>query len=1210
MTVHMIRPLAALALGASSLALSGGLLAQTAETTDYCGNDARPCGPRTDDSSVERRSVARNLETGAGEGAFRVAVDGEGEGATAADAQRATDVALAEANINIQVTRIDGQPMLSVVPTEPAIAPGQPVRFDVMTNYAAFIARAELRIFGPQDSLEGTPLTAIPVRFGEPVLWSPGDAADRPYRAVLRVYDAEGRFDETAATDVTVTGAPRDPLRDTRTGPIFENMRTTANIPVAGTEVTVSGSVDDAATKVLAFGTRIPVDAGRRFVGQQIVPAGVGEVVVRLEPENGSAREFRRALNAPVDDHFLVAIADLTAGHRSFDPGRLELQGEDEADARKDFVDGRLAFYYRGRLSERWRLTASADTGEQPLSDLFDGFLRRDPRALLRRLDPERHYPTYGDDSTTVEDAPTYGRFYIRAESDNAEAMWGNFQTQLTGTELIRYQRGLYGAQLKWRNPGTTSFGERRTEVTGFAADPGTVGSREDFTSTGGSVYYLRNRDLAGGSERLFAEVRDRDSGLVLERRELIAARDYELNYIQGRILLREPLPITADGSLFVRDSSLAGNPVWLVATYEYVPGLTRPDALTVGGRAQHWLTDQVRVGLTGYRQGEDQASQNLYGADILVRYKPGTYLRGEFAQSKGAGNGALYSSTGGYDFTELNTIARRANAFNVEGAMDVAEVLGAGSGRIGMYWRQRGRGFSGPGELTFNEMLDQYGGTADVEIVKGTRFQAKADLTDGSVTERHALEAGIRHERADGWFGTLGVRSEKQQGQATPYTPFPSSPELTGSRTDVAASIGYRHTPAPQTPTQDEPGEQKRDRPWSASLFGQTTVDRSGGRQENDRFGVAGKVELSDRLSVDTEVSDGDLGLGADARATFTMGDRGSLYLGYALAAENPDAFNSGRLGRVTLGGRRRVGSSTSVFAEGRYEHGAGPTGLTQAYGVDFTPTPGWTFGVRYERGSLRDALGSTIHREVMGATSDYGDAKLRWSSALEFRRDGTALLGDRETWATRNQVTYQATDALRLFGRANISLSSGGNPTTSLDADYYEMVLAGAYRPTSNDRLNVLAKYTYLYDLPSPAQVDSLGLNLDFAQRSHIVAVDATYQLTPRLAVGGKVAHRVGSLRASRDASAPWFSSEATFWALRADYRILARWDMLLEVRELSVSEAQDSRLGGLAGIYRHLGNNLKIGVGYNFTDYSDDLSDLSYNERGFFVNVIGKF
>lgn len=1210
MSPRLARPLAALALGISSLACSAALAAQQSDG-DYCGDEARPCGPRTDDSSAQRRGIGPNLERGAPEGAFRVTVDGQGLAVNAADAQRATDVALAEAGINVQVTRLDGEAMLSLAPVEPATAPGRPLRFETMTNYAAFIDRGELRIFAPDQSVEGAPLTVIPVRAGEPVLWTPDEVDMRPYRVVLRVYDTQGRFDETVPVEVSVTAAPRDSFTDTRSGPTFENMRTTANIPVAGTEVTVSGGVDDANTRVLAFGSRIPVDPGRRFVGRQIVPAGVSEIVVRLETPGGEAREFSRAIIVPNRDHFLVAIADITAGHRSVDPARLELQGRDRSDARGDFVDGRLAFYYRGRLSGQWRLTASADTGEQPLSDLFDGFLRRDPRSLLRRLDPERHYPTYGDDSITVEDAPTYGRFYIRAETDDALAMWGNFQTRLTGTELIRYQRGLYGAQVAWRNPGMTSFGERRTEVTGFAADPGTIGSREDFASTGGSVYYLRNQDLAPGSERLFVEVRDRDSGLVLERRELIAARDYEVNYIQGRVLLRDALPIVADSSLFVRNSSLAGNPVWLVATYEYVPGLTRPDALTIGGRVQHWLTDTVRVGVTGYHQGEDQASQDLYGADVLIRYRPGTYLRGEFARSDGAGAGALFSSTGGYDFTQLATIDRPANAFTVEGALDFAEVLGEGNGRISGYWRRREAGFSGPGELTFNETLDQYGGTADVEIADGTRLQAKADVTDGTITQRHAIEAGIRHERTDGWFGTVGVRSENQRGQATAQTPFPSSPELTGSRTDVAASIGYRHVPQPVQETQDDAGEPaRRDRPWSLSVFGQMTVDRSGGRQANDRVGVAGSTEITDRLGLRAEVSDGDLGFGADARATYAMGDRGSLYLGYALAAENPDAFNSGRLGRMTLGGRRRIGESTSVFAEGRYEHGAGPTGLTQAYGVDFSPIQGWTFGVRYERGSLGDALGNSIRREVVGGTADYGDDRLRWSSAVEYRSDGSAQLGDRETWATRNQVTYRVSDALRVFGRANLSLSSGGNATTSLDADYYELVLAGAYRPTSNDRLNVLAKYTYLYDLPSPGQIDSLGLNLDFAQRSHVVAVDAIYQLTPRLAVGGKVAYRVGSLRPSRDASAPWFSSEATFWALRADYRIVARWDALIEVRQLSVREAQDSRLGALAGIYRHVGNNLKIGVGYNFTDYSDDLTDLSYDERGWFLNIIGKF
>jgi hypothetical protein len=34
------------------------------------------------------------------------------------------------------------------------------------------------------------------------------------------------------------------------------------------------------------------------------------------------------------------------------------------------------------------------------------------------------------------------------------------------------------------------------------------------------------------------------------------------------------------------------------------------------------------------------------------------------------------------------------------------------------------------------------------------------------------------------------------------------------------------------------------------------------------------------------------------------------------------------------------------------------------------------------------------------------------------------------------------------------------------------------------------------------------------------------------------------------------------------------------------------------------------LKIGVGYNFTDYSDNLTDVGYRSRGFFLNTIGKF
>lgn len=1197
----------ALAVGISVIAAAAAL----AETDQrLCGDDNRPCGPLLDDGARDVRAVAGNLEQGPADSAFAVTIDGhdgEAEAAGEADHQRRMDVALAEAGIKVQVSSLTPEPMLSVVPERPAMAPGAAMRFHLFSNYQAFIERAELRLFRATDSLEAAPLAVVPVTFGEPAVWRADDGRDQTLRVVLRVYDKAGRFDETAPQEFLLTSAHRDSNDDRRDGPLFENQRVRGNIDVAGIEVTASGQLQAPDSRLHVAGQRVALDKAQRFVARQILPEGVHDLDIRVETAEGS-RDYRRSINRRRARHFLVAIADLTAGHRSFDPGRIELQGEDRTDPRRDYVDGRLAFYYKGLFENGWKLTASADTGENPLSDLFDGFLKKDSRSFLRRMDPDRHYPVYGDDSITVEDAPTYGRFYVRAENDNALAMWGNFQTQLTGTELMRFQRSLYGGNLGWRSSGTTGFGERRTEITGFAADPGTIGTREDFASTGGSNYYFRNRDLAPGSERLFAEVRDRDSGLVLERRELMPGRDYEVNYIQGRVLLRDPLPITADASLFVRNASLAGHPVWLVANYEYVPGLARPSSFTIGGRAQHWLGDVLRVGVTAYHQGEDQAKQDLFGADLTLRLSSGSWLRAEVAQSDGPGNSLSLSSTGGYDFTQLMAPDRKARAFTLEGAADVADILSGGDGRITAYWRNREAGFSGPGELNFGEDLDQFGGTADIGLSGNTRLRAKTDMTKGSQTDRQAFEAGIDHDVRHGLFGNVGIRSDKQQGQATAYTPYPADPGFEGKRTDVAATIGYRHAARVFAPAQDEDAP-RRGIGWEVSLFGQKTLERSGGRLENDRIGIAGAIQPSDRLTLSGEVSDGSLGTGAQAKADYALGERGSLYLGYALAAENPDAFTTGRLGRLTAGAKRRVNEHLGVFAEGRYEHGSGPTGLTQSYGVDFDPLPAWTFGLRYETGSLADAVGGRIKRDVVGGTIDYSENDLRWSTALEYRRDGSATYGSRTTWATRNQATWQANDALRLFAKANMSLSDADSGS-GLDANYYELALAGAWRPIEDDRLNLLAKYTYLADEPSPAQVDQLGLNMDYAQRSHIFAIDGTYQLTNRLAVGGKLAYRVGELRVSRDANAPWFNSHATFWALRADYRIIAKWDVLAEVRRLSSREAQDARLGGLVGVYRHLGQHVKMGVGYNFTNYSDDLGNMSYDEKGLFLNLIGKF
>jgi predicted porin len=64
-----------------------------------------------------------------------------------------------------------------------------------------------------------------------------------------------------------------------------------------------------------------------------------------------------------------------------------------------------------------------------------------------------------------------------------------------------------------------------------------------------------------------------------------------------------------------------------------------------------------------------------------------------------------------------------------------------------------------------------------------------------------------------------------------------------------------------------------------------------------------------------------------------------------------------------------------------------------------------------------------------------------------------------------------------------------------------------------------------------------------------------------------------------------------------VRGRYHLSKRRDGLLEYRWLDVDEADDNRQGVLLGIDRHINDHLKIGVGYNFTDFSDDLTDLDY-------------
>ncbi|MEG2497214.1 hypothetical protein, partial [Brevundimonas sp.] len=273
--------LTALLMGGSAIVLASAAHAQQASSSSdqvYCGHDTdRPCGPVADDAAVERRGVGPNLET-ADRGAstpFRISVDGEGDtDDLRADRQRRQDLALSGADVRVQATGFDVRPVLSIVADQPVIRAGYPVRFFTLSNYAAFVERAEVRIFRADQNTGEAPMTVIPLRIGETAIWSTDreQAGEQRYRYLLRVYGAEGRYDETAATTLDVTHAITVTKPDILEGPSFENMRTTDSIAVRGASVTISGEVEDVNTGVKAFGAPVPVDRAGRFMVQQIVP--------------------------------------------------------------------------------------------------------------------------------------------------------------------------------------------------------------------------------------------------------------------------------------------------------------------------------------------------------------------------------------------------------------------------------------------------------------------------------------------------------------------------------------------------------------------------------------------------------------------------------------------------------------------------------------------------------------------------------------------------------------------------------------------------------------------------------------------------------------------------------------------------------------------------------------------------------------------------
>lgn len=1098
--------------------------------------------------------------------------------------KRRQDIALAEAEVAVQFGGLDVRPRLALGAVGPrAQRPGDPVRLVSQMNYPAFVTRGELRVIEVDARGRGRVVRTVPLApNGEITVRTPEPGSTQYYS--YRVYDARGRYDETQPLeldDLMGRGAPTIPVQE---GDLVEegiDTAATRRIPVSGGAVTVSGSSLRGGQVINTLGERVRADDEGRFVLQRILPTG--DHLVNVDVAGGQS--LARDITIPAHDLFYIGLVDVTLG-RSLENELLDATGEPYDET---YQRGRVAFYLKGKIKGDVLLTAALDTGEDDLDNLLSNLDEKNPRSLIDRIDPDEFYPVYGDDSTSINDAPTAGKLYVRLERDDSHVVWGTFKSEIQGTEYLRNERTLYGGQAVYRTPQQTSNGQPRVEAQVYAAQPDTLPQRDIFRGTGGSVYFLRFQDISRGSETIQIEIQDPDTGRIISRRTLQYGIDYDINYVQGLITLRRPLSGTADDGDIITGNPSGDNSAFLVATYEHTPTVSNVDSFSYGGRVQVWVDDHWRLGVTAQREDLGTTDQTSYGADILYQPSERTFFSFEIARTDGTGLSQNFSIDGGLTGGIDAGIAGDGRAYRLEAQADLQEIGLATPGLIGGYFEDRTAGFS---TLSYRSANDEklYGFFIEAEVTDLWSMRADYDYFEDSAGREIAegsLTATYHYsERVDLSFGIEHI-DEIRPGVAID----------TGSRTDVAVRVDVEQNPTFR---------------WYG--FAQATLERSGGLSRNNRIGVGAEYDFADNWTASMEVSDGSLGVGGQARLSYADDLGNTTYFGYALDPNRElDGLSlTGRdKGRFVAGATRRINDRLTFSGENNYDLFGERKALTSTYGAQYDVTERLSFDSSLEIGRVRDPVANTdFDRTAISFGAAYEDEVLTWRGRLEYRRDEGLTSGntqDADTFAGSFAARYKLSDAARfLFAVEGVKSE---NATASIpDAEYAELTFGYAFRPVDNDRLNVLTKYQYIYDMTERAGVTApVGSNFLTSprQKAHIFSVDASYDLNQQWTLGGKLGGRFSD----QDVGTGFVSNNAALGVLNLRYHAVHKWDFLLEARQLT-SEDVGTQYGVLGAAYRHFGNNLKVGIGYNAGRFSDDLADVTYNDKGVFLNIVGKF
>lgn len=333
-----------------------------------------------------------------------------------------------------------------------------------------------------------------------------------------------------------------------------------------------------------------------------------GEIRIRIKLDNRQSKTISAWLVPHIrKEWLLVGIAESNTAYRKL---KGNIQTLNDKDIHENFYHhGRLAFFAKGKVLGKYLLTIAYDSAKPITENIND---------QQNKIDPERWYTVYGTQSTNKNEAASSSKLFLKLEREQFYFLFGNYQTNLSVTELSNYKRSLQGIHTEYKG--------KNIHYNLSLSESSNKHQRDELAGDGTSGEYFLTHPIIPNSETITLETRDRfHSEKIVSSRQLTQHTDYEIDYDRHSIFFKFPIT-THDANL---------HPNFIIVDYESEDSVQK--YLTAAGRIGYTSdNNKAEIGVSLINEHDEQGQrQQLIGTDLHYRPDPETEFNVEYARSQ-----------------------------------------------------------------------------------------------------------------------------------------------------------------------------------------------------------------------------------------------------------------------------------------------------------------------------------------------------------------------------------------------------------------------------------------------------------------------------------------------------------------------------------------------------------------------------------------------